>query len=145
MAVAVDSQTSVCPAQLPANPLSSRPGSTFALVPPGATSLLLCRYHGLNPLSRSGKLERARTVTGASELGRLTHEFDMLPKAPKLIYCPMDDGSAILATFSYTDAPPNPVSVGLTGCQIVTNGHVTRTAARAGAPPLVAQLTALVG
>jgi hypothetical protein len=96
-------------------------------------------------LSRSSQLERARTITGASQLGRLTHEFDMLPDASKLVFCPMDDGSAILATFIYTDAPSNPVSVGLTGCQIVTNGDVTRTAARAPGPELVAQLTALVG
>src|SRR5580692_4698051 len=89
---AADRETSLCPARLPANPLSSRPGATVALVPAGATSLLLCSYHGLNPLSQSGKLARARTITGASELRTLTHEFDTLPKASKLVFCPMDDG-----------------------------------------------------
>jgi hypothetical protein len=141
----LSSGTSLCPAKLPANPLSSRPGATLVLVPAGATALLLCSYHGLNPPSQSGKLDQARRVTGARELSQLTHAFDTLPKVPRGIFCPMDDGSAILATFSYSYAPSNPVSIGLTGCQIVTNGHVTRTASRTPGPALLAELTALVG
>ena len=83
-------EASACPAQLAPNPLSSRPGSTLVLVPAGATSLLLCSYHGLNPPSQSGELERARAITGATELGRLTHEFDVLREASRSLLCPMD-------------------------------------------------------
>jgi hypothetical protein len=134
-----------CPARLPATVASTRPGAGGRLVPPGVRSLLLCAYHGLNPPGESGRLERERIVDSPAALAWLVSNFDALPPAPRLTSCPMDDGTADLAVFSYSGSPLNPVTVGLTGCRIVTNGRVTRTASLAPGPTLLTRLGALIG
>lgn len=136
---------SSCPSLLPASDPSTRPGSAQRLVPPGASSLLVCSYHGLNPASQARRLERSGHLGRGSELSTILSEFDALPASRGLSGCPMDDGSAIVAVFGYPEPPSSPVTVGLTGCRIVSNGHVTRTASLPPGPTLLAQLTSILG
>lgn len=134
-----------CPGRLPTSEPSARPGSSQKLVPPGASSLLLCSYHGLNPAALARTLERSGHLDRGSLLTAIVAEFDALPASLGMTGCPMDDGSAILAVFSYAGPPTSPVTVGLTGCRIVGNGHITRTASLPPGPMLIAQLTAILG
>jgi hypothetical protein len=133
-----------CPAIAPKLP-SATPSSRGELVPAGATSLLLCRYHGLNPAVTARRLEGMRLVTAAPRIAQLAVELDALPKLPRgIIACPFDDGSEIVATFRYPRARADVVDVGLAGCRVVANGRLSRTAIGAAGVRLLAQLTALV-
>jgi hypothetical protein len=136
---------SSCPAKLPPTIVSARPGAQQELVPPGVRSLLLCSYHGLNPASTAGELVKARSVSAPAELDWLARTFDALRARTGLSGCPMDDGSAIVALFGYSTAPTDLVSVGLTGCRIVQNGHLTRSASLPPGPALIARLDSLLG
>src|ERR1700722_1695203 len=95
--------------------------NTRELVPPGATQVLLCRYHGLNPASTAHRLVRGRLVTNRAEVQRLASELTALPKTRGRIACPMDDGSEIAVEFSYSHSASVTVTVGLTGCRTVSN------------------------
>src|SRR5579862_4984692 len=112
-------------------PTLSASASQHELVPPGATAVLLCRYRGLNPPATAHRLVRGKVVTNTAEVKRLAAELNGLPKAHGRIACPMDDGSELVASFTYPDAAPATVSVGLTGCRMVTNGRITRSASTA--------------
>jgi hypothetical protein len=117
------------------------------LAPPGASTIRLCRYSGLNslpPLTLVG----ARLLSNGRLVRKLIGEFDRLPPPPPGAYrCPSDDGSQILALLAYPDGHDVTISVRLTGCTGVTNGSVARSAmgviGTAG-PRLVAQLERLV-
>ena len=102
-------------------------GSRIALVPPGATSVVLCWYGGLNARGAAGRLLASARVT-RNLVVRLTNELDALPKLPNGIHCPVDDGSAVVARFEYAHAAPSAVRIGLTGCDIASNGRLTRRA-----------------
>jgi hypothetical protein len=132
-----------CPPSLPT--LGARGPAQTVLVPTGARSLLLCSYRGLDPPGQAHQLERQRAVGAGPALNGLVREFDNLPARSGLTSCPMDNGSAILALFGYAVLPTDEVSVGLSGCQVVTNGRVTRTASLGPGPALVAELSRLVG
>jgi len=124
----------------PAHPLTMLPAPRWAparnvLAPPGAISIRLCRYAGLNARARLG-LVSARTLTGASHVTALTRELDRLPSGPLgPVACPSDDGSQILAILSYPTGWTVPITMGLSGCNSVTNGIVRRTASGFGSPP----------
>jgi len=133
--------TARCPASAPPAP---KAGGASILVPPGAVSLLLCRYGGLNSKAPH-RLLRARFVSTRKEIGGIVGSLDRLPKMRKVIMCPMDDGSEIVATFRYPSAAPVTIDIGLTGCRTITNGRLTRTAAGSAGQRLIATLTALVG
>jgi hypothetical protein len=139
-----------CSAKAPAT--LSREGWSAArhvLAPPGAGTIRLCRYSGLNarpPLAlvASRRLESRRLVR------RLVREFDRLPALRGVVACPNDDLSQIIALLSYPAGRLVSINVGLSGCALVTNGSVHRTAAGFGTPPpfgpqLVAQLEQLAG
>ncbi len=84
---------------------------------------------------------------------RLVHEllgeFDKLPaQGPVAIACPSDDGAKIVAQLAYPSGHQVKISLGLGGCNAVTNGSLNRLAAGIGAPrpfgtQLVAQLSRL--
>jgi len=132
-----------CPAVAPKPLPSTAPAGGGELVPTGATSLLLCRYHGLNPAATARRLEGMRLVT--SGIAQIAAEFDSLPKLPRgIMACPFDDGSEIVATFRYPRARADVVDVGLAGCRVVTNGRLSRTAIGPAGARLLARLTALV-
>jgi hypothetical protein len=134
-----------CPAVAPKPLSSTAPGSGGELVPTGATTLLLCRYHGLNPAATARRLEGMRLVTSGTRIAQIAVEFDSLPRLPRgIIACPFDDGSEIVATFRYPRARADVVDVGLAGCRVVGNGRLSRTAVGSAGARLLARLTALV-
>jgi hypothetical protein len=133
-----------CSADSPAPLVSMRPGAGSTLVPAGAQGVLLCSYRGLNPPGQPHRLIAERTLTDPSEVAALTGQFDALRAAPPLVACPMNDGSEIVATFLYRQAPPDAVAVGLSGCEIVSNGHVSRTGSLPPGPALLGRLTGLI-
>jgi len=104
----------------------------------GADAVLLCSYHGLNPLSRFGQLEAARRVTNRATIRFLTHEFDALPRFPRLTTCPASWGQKLVAYFHYGRAREWTVVIEMTGCRAVSNGQAVREGLRA--PKLFAEL-----
>jgi hypothetical protein len=115
------------------------------MVAPGAVSVDLCRYHGLNPPALAGRLELGRTFNSVATVARLRRELDALPAQGNAVFhCPMDDGSEILAIFAYAHAQYDPVTIGLSGCRLVSNGHLTRSARLPPGPALLAELARLL-
>lgn len=114
---------------------STRTGAGVAVVPSGAKAVLLCRYG-----PRGGRV-RERPITSDATVSRLAHELNALPTASGTYSCPLDDGESVVADFSYPSGPENPVSVGLSGCAEVSNGHVHRIAA---GTPVVGRIEALI-
>ena len=99
---------------------------------PGA--LLLCRYSGLNGHPRL-TLTRSRAITDAATVAHLAHGLNALPQpSPGAVNCPADSADAVVMFFLYAHGPGDPVSVGLSGCQDVANGHVHRLAGMARSP-----------
>jgi hypothetical protein len=138
-----------CPASDRTAVLSTRPGADAALVPAGATSLLLCRYNGLPnppPLNVPGKpafgLVSSARVGDAARVARLASELDALPAGGDYaIACPADFGDDVVAYFGYPAGAEDPVTVDLSGCNTVTNGSLHRLGLDA---PVVARLASLV-
>jgi hypothetical protein len=141
---------SLCPASHRTAVVSARPGASASLVPAGARTVIVCRYNGLPnppPLSTPGYpsfgLIAARTVTSAARVAHLAAELDAIPQSNSTLplACPADVGTAIVAYFHYPSGRDDPVTVDLTGCQNVSNGHVNRLALNAR---VVGQLKSLV-
>lgn len=108
----------------------------------------LCRYSGLNAHPRLA-LVGSRLLTSRTIVRQLVRGLDRLPSLHGAVACPEDDGSEILARLTYPGGQRVSISVGLTGCALVTNGSVHRTAAglgtpRAFGPQLVDRLKQLV-
>jgi hypothetical protein len=111
--------------------VSTTVGADTAMVPRGARQVLLCRYSGVGP-RRSNPLHLVskRLVRRIRTVDRLTAELNGLRKLTGPVSCAADSGAAIIAFFRYAQAAKadDPVTVGLSGCVIVTNGRLTRTA-----------------
>jgi len=119
------------------------------LAPAGAGAIRSCRYSGLNAHPRLA-LVGSRLLASRSGVHQLVTELDRLPSLHGAVACPNDDGSQILALLAYPGGHQVSISVGLTGCALVTNGTVHRTAAglgtpRAFGPQLLSSLDHLVG
>lgn len=122
----------ICPSNDRTPIVSQAKGSS--LVPRGAVSLTVCRYNGLpgDPESVQGmpahKLIAAGTTSDGGTIARLSAELDAIrPLRPGATYgCPADFGSKLLAFFVYRSRPGDVVTIGLTGCNSITNGHVRR-------------------
>jgi len=125
--------------------LSNRGSALHArLVPAGATALELCRYRGLNPPGGFGRLILSRRVTNAGTVRSLAKGLDALPRVPSGAFdCPADDGSQVLAIFGYPRRDPVTIRVKMRGCQVVTNGVITRWATTAAGERLVGRLSRL--
>jgi hypothetical protein len=134
-----------CARRLPTSNVSMRLGAAEELVPGAPTAVVLCAYRGLNPAVTAGRLVRSTQVGSGPTLRWLVRTFDALRPNTGLTSCPMDDGTALVALFSYVSPPADPVTVGLSGCRIVQNGHVTRTASLKPGPALISRLQALIG
>jgi hypothetical protein len=119
-------------------------GAPGPLVRPGAVRLLLCRYRGLNPGSTALRLRSSRVITDRVEVASIVSTLDALPVARVRVSCPMDDGSAILASFGYSAGPEAIIRVGLRGCRTVTGPHPpVRTAVTTAGARLIATLERL--
>lgn len=118
------------------------------LAPPNASAIRLCRYSGLNAHPHL-TLVGSRLIESRRLVQQLVSEFDRLPSLTGAVACPADDGSQILAALAYPAGHQVTITTGLTGCDLVTNGSVHRSAAGIGSPrpfgpQLVAQLQRLV-
>ena len=138
--------SATAPAAIPAERWSQ---ARRELAPTGASAIRLCRYSGLNAHPRLALLS-SRLLDGSALVRELVGELDRLPSPPRVAFCPNDDGSRIVALLAYPGGRAVTISVGLTGCEPVTNGSVQRTAAAFGGfppsvgPRLVAQLERLL-
>lgn len=133
-----------CALGIPNQLANKNASASTTLVPPGARSLLLCSYNGLNAGPNTGRLAGSANVENRTTIARLTSEFDALQPLPSGINCPFDDASAIIVTFGYENAAPDPVRVGLRGCQVVSNGPLTRTAASSAGADLIRRLDGIL-
>lgn len=117
------------------------------LAPAGGGAIRLCRYSGVNARPRL-TLVSSRLLDAPALVRQLESEFNHLPSPHGVVACPNDDGSQILALVTYPGGHQVSISVGLSGCALVTNGSVHRTAAGPGSasgPRLVKQLEQLLG
>ena len=124
------------------------PQARSQLAPTGASAIRLCRYSGVNVQTRLA-LVSSRLLQSPVLVRELVSEFGRLPPLRGAVACPADDGSQIVALLAYPRGHRVTISVGLTGCELVTNGSVHRAALGMGTPPafgpqLVAQLKRLV-
>jgi hypothetical protein len=112
--------------------VSSRPGATRELVPPGATRVLLCRYSGLwsgtGPRRPAFRLLVHVLVIDRASVDRFSRELNSLPRFSGPIACPASFGTSLVARFSYASGPEDPVTIALDGCIGAANGHVGRSA-----------------
>jgi hypothetical protein len=113
------------------NPPPQRTGLTKALVPkdPGPAFLTACRYAGLNETVKPGTLEKTVTKSGA-ELTQFVGFVDsprwqvVMPGSS--FNCPMSQGRHDLLLFVYRSGPAVRVSVSTDGCELISNGSLTR-------------------
>jgi hypothetical protein len=139
---AVPTESACGPTAPPAPTVS---GARAPLVPAGATSLVLCRYRGLNPPTLARRLLAMRRVTDRTDVASIAAALNALPVSRGAFSCPMDDGSEILATFTYARRASVAIRIGLRGCETVTGIHPpVRTAARPAGQRLIARLERLV-
>jgi len=135
-----------CPSTDRQAAVSARPGATRALVPPGARTVLVCRYSGLGAPGAAFRLAGHDLVSDEATVGRLSRELDALTPTTGVYHCPADSGADVVARFVYPTGPQDPVTVDLTGCNGVTNGHVRREAGTSVAGrSLVGALVRLTG
>jgi hypothetical protein len=134
-----------CPASDAHVAASTRAGAQARLVPTGARSVRLCQYNGLDPANEIDRLTAGRLVRGAATTTALAADLDAIPQTSGIYSCPADTGSSIVAYFRYRSGPRDPVTVDLSGCEIVTNGLAHRIAGvtAAGRAAISALLAAL--
>ena len=146
--VRAQSPAATCPRHTPGHiPGNSWILARHVLAPPGPKTIRLCRYSGLNDHPRL-VLRRTVTIRAKGLVRQLVDEFDALPSFRGAVACSVDDGSEIVALLAYPAGRAVMISVGLRGCELVTNGSVYRMAATIGSSPisraqLVAQLERL--
>lgn len=73
---------------------------------------------------------RAAVVDSPRTVFRIKAEFDRLPNVPvgSGVVCPKNDGTEIWAYANYKDGRSVTVALALTGCELVRNGSLTRSA-----------------
>jgi hypothetical protein len=133
-----------CSSHAPAKLSAPRLGpARVQLAPAGVQAIRLCRYSGLNARPRLN-LIGARLVQSPSVIGGLVRDLDRLPPFSGPIACPADDGSQIVLWLTYPSGHRVAVSVGLTGCDSVTNGSVVRMGLGSVGAGLIDRLKRLV-
>jgi hypothetical protein len=129
---------SPCAQHEPLSVTSARTGARTALVPGGAVQVLLCRYDGLNDKPRLSLVGHT-LITDESAVVGLAGQLNALHELGN-VTCPADFGDAIVAYFGYGADPDDPVSIGLSGCETVTNGQLTQTASGSNVVPRLEKL-----
>jgi hypothetical protein len=114
-----------------------RSGVRDELVPTGAKTLSVCAYNGANATRtpQFGLSASGATADGVL-IRQVTAELDALEPTHGVINCPADLGNADVVTFAYASGPPVVITVGTTGCNAISNGHIQRIGL--GGPPLAA-------
>lgn len=114
-------------------------------MPAGASSVLLCRYAGLGQGPSGFGLLAQHDVSAAATVANLVSLLNRLhPQSSHPISCPLDNGTEMLAFFSYPTKSALRLTISLSGCEVITNGHVARTASLPPGATLLARLTQLV-
>ena len=114
-----------CPATLPPAPTASDGGDPTQLVSFTADQAQVCLYKGLNDSPPGGLASQA----DPSDAAALADALNALPAPPAgPTRCPNDDRRTVVAVFAGQGRTAT-LDVGLTGCQLVTNGRTTRTVA----------------
>ena len=146
VAASASQPTSTCLAHpLVELPLNSWAPARAELAPPGASEIKLCRY-GPFGNRRLSDLTATAYVRSANTIETLTRGLDGLPPVQRLAFCPMDDGAQIDMTLTYPAGHGVFIRVELTGCETVSNGSITRSAATTAAGgKLIATLESLAG
>jgi hypothetical protein len=98
---------------------------TPVLVPGHPSSVLICRYTGLNTPGLRGVRAGALSVTSAGAAARLGRELDALRPFARGQSCPAFGGRSELFVFAYPNASAARVLLSMDGCIPVTNGRVT--------------------
>jgi hypothetical protein len=145
---AASASSSVCPTNDRTPIVAKAPEAGNSLVPRGAVSLTVCRYNGLkaDPQSVHGvgphRLVAAGKTGDPHKIAKLTTELDSIrPTRPGARFgCPANFGTELLAFFAYPSRRGDVVTVGLSGCNTITNGRVRRLGLSA---PVVSQLAGL--
>lgn len=83
---------------------------------------MLCRY---GP-PKQDRLFVSRTIRSQQITSGLARELNALPERHGVFACPMDIGPRLIAVFRYPRGADNPVTVDLSGCNPVSNGHLNR-------------------
>lgn len=100
-------------------------GADTSLVPRGAIALTICFYNGMNATRATPQfgLSGIGVSTSPRTLARLTRELDAIrPVKPGAVHsCPADDDSQAILYFDYRSGGGDVVTVGLRGCNAVTN------------------------
>jgi hypothetical protein len=142
--------SSVTPTQCAAKPLIELPVNSWAaarqeLAPPGAAAIRLCRYNAFAS-QRTRDLAATALVTSPSTVGALVGDLDALKSLSGTVFCPADNGAEVDMILTYHDGHGVFIRVGLTGCALVSNGSVNRTAATTAAGHrLLSQIEQLTG
>ena len=120
----------VCPRHNAGGPPSPLPEARTTLVPPGATSVLLCRYQGSRPSrGRAFALAWTTRIKSRAAVDDFVRDVNALPAYPPgaVMSCPPDyDGSRVIGWFHYRDVRDAPVVFMLGDCRPVRNGYVLR-------------------
>lgn len=119
------------------------PGARSELVPPGTSRLLLCRYRGLNPSVQRFQLLASDRVRKRSTVARIMAQLNALAPSTGVFSCPADFGALIVAYFRYRTGPDDVVNVDTSGCELITNGHVHRSASGGPGRQLLGELEAM--
>src|SRR5947209_2076272 len=126
------SLVSGCPLHSPGFPRSLRQGASSSLVPDTPNALLVCSYSGFDgpPQGPSqgppGRLIATGSLTDPATVQRLASELDAIPDRTGPIACPADLGNRLVTHFGYASGPEDPVAIGLSGCNPLTNGRLNR-------------------
>jgi len=118
-----------------------------ALVATGPSSVVLCRFGGVNA-RRPYPLQASAHISDPDVLSRLVAEMNALPRIadPDAVrMCPRDSGAGIVAFFHYPgQEAPARVDVKTEGCGGASNGSVMRDTWRGTGPQLETTLSRLV-
>jgi hypothetical protein len=127
-----------CPRTDAASLPSTNPAAYQQLVPTGTDQVLLCRY-GQSIRSR---LLAHRLITSATTASSLTRILDRLPSSGQVGRC-ATAGETITAFFRYASADDVPVTIHLTGCSPISNGHLRRNSSDHSARALIRRMDQL--
>jgi hypothetical protein len=123
------STTTVCPQRKGRISTNENRRAFNILVPRGAKSVLLCRYHGFNPAkprteALAGRLAHSKSIESERSVRRLADEFNALKPVHGTFACPADFGAEIAVFFHYRAGPDDIIKVELSGCGFVSNERI---------------------
>jgi hypothetical protein len=135
--------SSATPARCPSTAVAPATGSLGkgSVLSGGVVAIRLCRYGALPKES----LEAAHLTRSSAVIGDLVKRLNALAPVPAgPTACPEDNGSEVALLVGYRGGARATVTAELSGCRIVTRGHVRRSADLGpGGPALLAELVRL--